>query len=174
MHFQIYTWLSFQKAHTTLWYYALWKPLFLFHDVTADQEYQTVDPHLTHATLPVSVWRFMRALIIIGQAMIWLMWGRRAGSKCSMLKISERSSSLYWSEIGENVPRIIFKIKAGKFWKHSLILLFTGRQLEKCPYMICDSTVKRLSWNYILWNQYTATINSVSAHFKNKADINEF
>ena len=51
-------------------------------------------PYLAHGILPMSVWILMRALMIMGWAMIWLMSGRLLGSRCNILRIKDRNSSL--------------------------------------------------------------------------------
>lgn len=48
-------------------------------------------------------------------AMISFSWGRLEGSRFSMLRMSWRRSGLYLSDIGANVPLMIFNTKAGRF-----------------------------------------------------------
>lgn len=48
--------------------------------------------------------------------MTWLIVGRLLGSRCSIRRISWRRSSLYLSDIGSNVPRIIRRISAGRVY----------------------------------------------------------
>lgn len=50
-------------------------------------------------------------------AMISFSWGRLEGSRFSMLRMSWRRSGLYLSDIGANVPLMIFSTKAGRFWR---------------------------------------------------------
>lgn len=48
-------------------------------------------------------------------AMISFSCGRLEGSRFSMLRMSWRRSGLYLSDIGANVPLMIFSTKAGRF-----------------------------------------------------------
>lgn len=52
-------------------------------------------------------------------AMISFSWGRLEGSRLSMLRMSWRRSGLYRSDIGANVPLMIFNTKAGRFWREN-------------------------------------------------------
>lgn len=56
----------------------------------------------------------------MGRAIISFNWGRLDGSRLSMLRMSCRSSGLYRSEIGANVPLMIFRTRAGRFYRNEI------------------------------------------------------
>lgn len=59
-------------------------------------------------------------------AMISFSWGRLEGSRFSMLRMSWRRSGLYLSDIGANVPLMIFNTKAGRFWRENKRETYSG------------------------------------------------
>ena len=96
-----------------------------------------------------------------GRAIISLSWGRLDGSRLSMLRMSCRSSGLYRSEIGANVPLMIFRTSAGRFWKQSKVkIAFCIKNVRKIP-----NPLPKISAKGIIFSHYYPTAEICSELF---------